>query len=121
MEQETHYDEINMSVSTEVNHFSKYMVVDKEEWFEAWNKEIKYPNSNNIVFDTVILIDCSGSMRTNDPDFEYSVKNTLYPGSSYQITTCYRKLASKNYVKAQGMMIEQELCYLHQRPILFVN
>lgn len=102
MEQETHYDEINMSVSTEVNHFSKYMVVDKEEWFEAWNKEIKYPNSNNIVFDTVILIDCSGSMRTNDPDFEYSVKNTLYPGSSYQITTCYRKLASKNYVKAQG-------------------
>lgn len=102
VEQETHYDEINMSVSTEVNHFSKYMVVDKEEWFEAWNKEIKYPNSNNIVFDTVILIDCSGSMRTNDPDFEYSVKNTLYPGSSYQITTCYRKLASKNYVKAQG-------------------
>ena len=102
VEQETHYDEMNMSVSTEVNHFSKYMIVDKEEWFEAWHNEIEYPNDNKKNFDTIISIDCSGSMRTNDPNFEYSVKNTLYPGSSYQITTCYRKLASKNYVKAQG-------------------
>lgn len=53
------------------------------------------------MYDTVIAIDCSGSMSTNDPNFQYTIRNTLYPGSSYEIITCYRKLASENYVKAQ--------------------
>lgn len=40
-------------------------------------------------------------MQTNDPNFEYTVRNTLYPGSSYKEISNYRKLASKNFVNAQ--------------------
>ena len=77
------------------------MIVDKTEWFEAWRNEIDYSTDSDEVYDTVIAIDCSGSMSTNDPNFQYTIRNTLYPGSSYEIITCYRKLASENYVKAQ--------------------
>ena len=101
VEQETTVNGSDMTVSTEVNHFSKYMIVDKTEWFEAWRNEIDYSTDSDEVYDTVIAIDCSGSMSTNDPNFQYTIRNTLYPGSSYEIITCYRKLASENYVKAQ--------------------
>lgn len=77
------------------------MVVDKTEWFEVWRNEINYTNNFERAYDTVIAIDCSGSMNINDKNFEYTVRNTLYPGSSYKEITCYRKLASKNYIKAQ--------------------
>lgn len=101
VEQETTINESDMSVSAEVNHFSKYMVVDKTEWFDVWRNEITYVDGSEKVYDTVIAIDCSGSMSINDPNFQYTVRNTLYPGSIYDITTCYRKLASESFVKAQ--------------------
>lgn len=102
VEQETIVNNTEKTISAEVNHFSKYMVVDKSQWFDAWRNEIKYENVNK-KFDTVISIDCSGSMWSNDPDFKYIVKNTLYPGSSYEEITCYRKLASKNFVNSQNV------------------
>lgn len=101
VEQETIVNNTEKTISAEVNHFSKYMVVDKSQWFDAWKNEIKYENPNK-KFDTVISIDCSGSMRSNDPDFKHIVKNTLYPGSSYEEITCYRKLASKSFVNSQN-------------------
>lgn len=101
VEQETIIDEENMTVSAIVNHFSKYMIVDKKEWFRTWKTEIDYTSSIDNIYDTVIAIDCSGSMSSNDPNFEYTVRNTLYPGSSYTKTTCYRKLAAENFVEAQ--------------------
>lgn len=101
IEQKTVVDETNKTVSTEVNHFSKYMLVDKTEWFEAWRTEIDYSSDSDNANETVIAIDCSGSMHSNDADFEHIVKNTLYPGSSYSIITCYRKLAAENFVEAQ--------------------
>ena len=100
IEQKTDVNVTEKCISTEVKHFSKYMVVDKRQWFETWQNEIKYNNGNR-KFDTVISIDCSGSMSSNDPIFKYTVRNTLYPGSSYEETTCYRKLASMNFINAQ--------------------
>lgn len=38
--QETTLDEANSTVSATVTHFSKYMVVDKASWFDAWQQEI---------------------------------------------------------------------------------
>ena len=101
VEQETVVDERNRTVSAVVSHFSKYMIVDKTEWFEAWRMEIDYSGSSDSMYDTVIAIDCSGSMSRNDPNFEYIVKNSLYPGSAYSKITCYRKLAAENFVEAQ--------------------
>ncbi|MBQ3514043.1 MAG: VWA domain-containing protein [Lachnospiraceae bacterium] len=100
IEQETIVNEEAMTVSTVVNHFSKYMLVDNRDWFEAWKEEISYSNGTN--YDVIIAIDCSGSMALNDPYFTYTYKNTLYPGSKYSINTCYRKLAAENFIYAQG-------------------
>ena len=99
--QETSVDIANMTISANVTHFSKYLIVDKNVWFEAWRKELSY-DKNECVYNTVIAIDCSGSMSWNDPNFQYTLRDTLYPGSSYDITTCYRKLAAQNYINAQS-------------------
>ncbi len=40
--QDTTLDETNSTVSATVTHFSKYMVVDKEAWFNAWQQNIVY-------------------------------------------------------------------------------
>lgn len=38
VELDTVLDEDNSTVSVETTHFSKYMLVDKVEWFNAWKK-----------------------------------------------------------------------------------
>ena len=67
-ELETTYDFDNSSVSIETTHFSKYMIVDKESWLKAWNKELNYTSSNyeQSKCYSVLAIDCSGSMYNND-------------------------------------------------------
>lgn len=42
VELETSYDYENNIVSIETTHFSRYMVVDKNKWFEAWAVEFNY-------------------------------------------------------------------------------
>ena len=46
VELETFYDYENSTVSIETTHFSRYMIVDKNKWFEAWAVEFNY-NPNN--------------------------------------------------------------------------
>ncbi len=89
------------TVSATVHHFSKYMLVDKREWFSIWSQEIDYTDGVSLSYDTIIAIDCSGSMSLNDPAFEYTYRDTLYPGSVYTVATCYRKLAAENFIQAQ--------------------
>lgn len=79
IELETLYDEESSIVSIETTHFSKYMIVDKYKWFEAWAVTFNYnPNKKNtsekIVYNTVLAIDCSGSMHTYDPIVNKSCK-----------------------------------------------
>ena len=99
--QKTDVNVEKMTVSATVTHFSKYLLVDKKEWFKAWRNEIHYSNGIECTYDTVIAIDCSGSMSSNDRNFMYTYRDTLYPGSSYQVSTCYRKLAAENYINAK--------------------
>lgn len=99
--QETTIDAENMTVSATVSHFSKYMIVDKREWYDAWREEIDYTEGTEYTYDTVLAIDCSGSMSSNDAFFNYTYRDTLYPGSSYTVKTCYRKLAAENYIHTQ--------------------
>ncbi len=42
VELETFYDYENSTVSIETTHFSRYMVVDKYLWYEAWAVEFNY-------------------------------------------------------------------------------
>ena len=84
--QESTVDTTNHTVSAIVNHFSKYMVVDKQQWFNAWRNSMDYMSPTRSIFATVIVIDCSGSMDTNDP---------IVNG------TCSRILAAENYINAK--------------------
>ncbi len=42
VELDTMLDEENSTVSVETTHFSKYMLVDKVEWFNAWKKKLHF-------------------------------------------------------------------------------
>ncbi len=66
VELETIYDEENSAVSIVTTHFSKYMVVNKLEWFEAWRNTPSYPSASDIPIDTILVIDESGSMSNSD-------------------------------------------------------
>lgn len=68
VELDTVFDGENETVSVTTTHFSKYMIVDRTVWYEAWEKEIDYnPGSSVTTYYTVLAIDCSGSMKSNDP------------------------------------------------------
>ena len=69
VELDTMLDEENSTVSVETTHFSKYMIVNREEWYKAWSTEL-YPSYYDYApsgLSTVLVIDCSGSMQYNDP------------------------------------------------------
>lgn len=76
VELETVLDAEKGTVSIETAHFSRYMIVDKEAWFDAWAIEFNYnpsedpmaPGAPTIRYNTVLAIDCSGSMAWNDPN-----------------------------------------------------
>lgn len=91
-ELETFLDEDSGTVSIITAHFSKYMIVDRQDWFDNWRKIYeKFESlSENCPSITAICVDCSGSMSTNDPFF-YMEQYTK---------TCYRDLAVQKFVKA---------------------
>lgn len=71
VELETILDKENSTVSINTPHFSRYMIVDREKWFDAWSVEFNYRPSDSgssfrVTYDTVIAIDCSGSMFDYD-------------------------------------------------------
>ena len=94
-ELETFYDEENGKVYIETTHFSRYMVVDSKKWFKAWAIDLNYnPGSHYPIsplrrYNTVLAIDCSGSMYTNDPF-------TVDHEGRYSI--CERKNAAEGFI-----------------------
>ncbi len=65
-EMETTRDNSDDTLSITTTHFSKYLIVDCNRWYAAWNANY-YPSSN-IDLHTAITIDCSSSMNSNDPN-----------------------------------------------------
>ena len=105
VELDTIFDEANSTVSIETTHFSKYMVVDKYLWFEAWSMQFNYNpgrehvDGDYLVYDknyTVLTIDCSGSMSSNDP---IGIRSNINSAYDAQFTrTCGRISASENFI-----------------------
>lgn len=98
VELDTHYDETSSLVSIQTTHFSRYMVVDKNQWYEAWSKELNYTSNSHEVSAcySVLAVDCSGSMSSNDPI-------TIIPPSSspYKpVYDCERHKAVSKFVSA---------------------
>lgn len=92
VELETTLNEENGTASVVTTHFSKYMVVDRQTWFNNWREiyERFEKLSGNNPSITAICVDCSGSMSWNDPFFT----------TSDHSTTCYRNLAVKQFAEA---------------------
>lgn len=101
VEIETQFDSANNEVSMETTHFSKYMVVDKNKWFEAWAKTFNYnPGSSSSYaptyhYNSVLAIDCSGSMSSNDP---ITTKTVNSPADAEHAHTCGRIKAADGFI-----------------------
>lgn len=98
VELDTNHDETSSLVSIQTTHFSRYMVVDKNQWYEAWSKELNYTSNSHEVSAcySVLAVDCSGSMSSNDPI-------TIIPPSSspYKpVYDCERYKAVSKFVSA---------------------
>mgnify|MGYP000734030113 CR=1 FL=1 len=98
VELDTNYDETSSLVSIQTTHFSRYMVVDKNQWYEAWSKELNYTSNSHEVSAcySVLAVDCSGSMSSNDPI-------TIIPPSSFPykpVYDCERHKAVSKFVSA---------------------
>lgn len=72
-EMPTAHDIVNSTVSTTTTHFSQYMVVDSEKWYENWNNSLSEirkmwigSTSYQRNLHTIILMDCSSSMASTD-------------------------------------------------------
>ncbi len=59
-------DTVNNKVSYVTTHFSTYMLVDSQSWYNAWRENIDYRNSEQgdekHYFDIAFVVDVSGSM-----------------------------------------------------------
>ena len=68
LDQDSVIDTENNTVSYKTTHFSTYMLVDKEQWYEAWKEDISYRSDKNgeaTNYDVAFVVDCSGSMAGN--------------------------------------------------------
>ncbi len=57
------------TVSAEISHFSKYIVLDSSKYDTVWKYKIKYDEDGSNTYkgiDVVFTLDCSGSMSTTD-------------------------------------------------------
>ena len=98
VELDTVLDGENETVSVTTTHFSKYMIVDRTVWYEAWEKEIDYnPGSSVTTYYTVLAIDCSGSMKSNDPIIYNNNISSAYD-SVYNRKKCNRIQGALEYV-----------------------
>lgn len=102
IELDTIYDIDKSIVSVNTTHFSRYMIVDKYTWFEAWAVEFNYnpgahqPGAPTIRYNTVLAIDCSGSMSTWDPISSNPVNS---PSDAKYAKTCQRIKAGNEFVR----------------------
>lgn len=102
VELDTVLDEENSTVSVETTHFSKYMLVDQDKWFDAWKRASLSTDGKYTPLATVICYDCSGSMSSNDRTFIYNIYND--DGTiAYSYPTCHRKLAIDSYIDAMNV------------------
>jgi Mg-chelatase subunit ChlD len=98
VELKTVLDATSSTVSTTVTHFSRYMIIDKNKWFSAWSRELNYHNDSHAVIscNTVLAIDCSGSMYDTDPITSSTQSSPPY-ATTYKSN---RHAAARNFINS---------------------
>ncbi len=64
---ESDIDSDKNTISFSTDHFSEYIIVDLDEWEEAWHKRVVKVRDGSEKFEIAFVIDDSGSMTSNDP------------------------------------------------------
>lgn len=67
LDEESVIDKENNTVSVKTNHFSTYLVVNRQDWYKAWSTSLDYRTSANhhipvSSYDIALVLDSSGSM-----------------------------------------------------------
>lgn len=85
-------DTVEHTVSVETEHFSEYVVVDSDEWYEAWAQSqlmIRDMSEAQNYFDVVFALDCSGSMEgeknQQSTEATYQFIENLYDGDYFSV------------------------------------
>ncbi len=116
VELETIYDEENSAVSIETTHFSRYMIVNRYDWFEAWAKEFNYNPALNVSgpalydYNTVLAIDRSSSMKSVD---RIKTQNVNNPYDTLYAKTCGRIEAATNFIKTMSNTNEAAIVFFN--------
>ncbi|OUP84226.1 hypothetical protein B5F07_08730 [Lachnoclostridium sp. An169] len=89
----TRVDTQKHMVSVETTHFSRYVVVDSDEWYEAWIQSQLLIRDEGVArnyFDIIFTLDCSGSMDGTDKNglskqCTYDFIKQLYDGDFFTV------------------------------------
>lgn len=121
VELESALDEDNSTVRITTTHFSKYMEIDKYEWFKAWAVEFDYNPTGGgpgaptipVKYNTVLAIDCSGSMDWNDP---ISIRSGINSADEARYPhTCNRITAAEGFIKYMNLNDETAIVLFTDR------
>lgn len=79
LDQDTVVDTQKNTLSYTTTHFSKYMVVDKEIWYNTWRNTIDYRSGSveKTYFDFAFVVDTSGSMSGNSISYAKTAMNNF--------------------------------------------
>lgn len=83
LDEDTVVDVENNTVSYTTTHFSTYLVIDREVWYDCWRENIDYRNSPTVIetaYDISFVVDVSGSMAGDRLDRAKTALNTFIDG-----------------------------------------
>ena len=114
VEIETTLDAVAGTASINTTHFSKYMLVDKQKWYDAWAQELDYSKrEEGMHYNTVICVDCSGYMRDIDgviPNVSYVPENA--------VKTCERIDVATEYINGMSGDDQTALVFYSEAPFI---
>lgn len=102
LDNETILDKENQTVSYKTTHFSKYMVVDKNIWYNTWRTNIDYREGTTTqsYYDFAFVVDTSGSMSGQSINYAKESMNNFVDCLSDNDNACLVSFASNAYLKA---------------------
>lgn len=124
VELETSHDAANSTVSVETTHFSEYMVVDSQKWFDNWREIESYrkrmeqsgtgSSTVHVVEPTATVVFSHCSDET-DPEFlnQDLYSTTIYHQTNYRTLICEQLIDSMSVLDAMDI-VRTKLDIIHQ-------
>lgn len=103
LDNETVLDKEKQTVSYKTTHFSKYMVVDKNIWYNTWRTNIDYRvgTTTKLYYDFAFVVDTSGSMEGQRIEYAKQSMNNFVDCLTDNDNACLVSFESNTYLKAR--------------------